>query len=304
MNKNTQLSQSAKKWNEEADLNRWENHYYEDNYNGNRLRSREKKVLEYLDSLALPKRSKILELGYGAGMTSAKIYSRGFDITGLDISSKLQKFAIKNCEKFKNKAAFEFKVGNAEKLDFPDNSFDCVVGLGFIHYLAYPLSCLKEVRRVLKPGSYFIITQRNMYGISSLDGPLKWVRSLYYLISNRKYELRWQDTSIIHPALALTTLTSSLSKKMKKLKRDLIQHKKIGLVRKNAISFNRLKKMIEKSRLIIIKSGGAGYLTKKSVLFPKTTKKIDKRLQKISDNKHASTLHKIGNSVAFLAQKK
>ena len=46
-----QNRQAVKKWNEEKDLDRWEKHYSEDNYNGNRLRRREEKVLEYLDSL-------------------------------------------------------------------------------------------------------------------------------------------------------------------------------------------------------------------------------------------------------------
>lgn len=307
MDKNSQLSRSAKKWNEETDLVRWEKHYFEDSYNGNRLRAREKKVLEYLDCLNLPKRSKILELGYGAGITSAKIYSRGFDLTGIDISSKLQKLAIKNCKRVKDKASgavFKFGVGNAEKLDFSDNSFDCVVGLGFIHYLAYPLSCLKEAYRILKPKGYFIITQRNMYGISSVDGPIKWARSLYYLATNQRYELRWQDTFLIYPFLALSTLASPLSKKMKKLKHDLVQHKRIGLVRKKAISFSRLKKNIKKSGLVIVKNGGAGYLTKKNVLFPKTAKRLDAYLQRLSDSKEESALHKVGNSVVFLAQKR
>lgn len=305
MKQDNQLSQSAKKWNEETDLDRWEKHYYEDNYNGNRLRAREKRVLEFLDSLKLPRKAKILELGYGAGVTSAKIYGRGFDLIGVDISTKLKELAIKNCERFKNKnrATFEFRVGNAEKLEFPDNSFDGVIGLGFLHYLGQPLSCLREVKRVLKPKGYFIITQRNMYGISSLDGPLKLMRTFYYWLSNRKYELRWQDTILFYPLLWWASLTSGISGKMKKLEGNLKQHKRIGRVRKRLISFNRLKKMIQKVELDIIKEGGAGYLTKKSRIFPKTAKRIDNYLQEISNKRRKSAIHKVGNSVVFMAEK-
>jgi len=300
-----QLSRSAKKWNEETDLERWETHYYEDNYNGHRLRSRETRVLQFLDSLRLPKNAKILELGYGAGMTSAKIYQRGFNLIGIDISNKLQKIATKNCQKVtpQNKATFKFQVGNAEQLDFPDNTFDCVIGLGFIHYLARPITCIKEAKRVLKPNGHFIITQRNMYGISSIDGPVKWVRSLYYLITNRRYELRWQDTHLIYPFLTFAYFIAPFSKRMRKMKFDLKQHQKIGLVPKTTISHNRLKKMIQQANLKIIKTGGAGYLTKKNKLFPKTAKRIDQKLQKISNKKRNTFLHKIGNSVVFLAKK-
>ena len=296
-----QLTQSMKKWNEEGDLGRWESHYSEDNYNGNRLRSREKKVIEYLDGLNLPKNSKILELGYGAGMTSAKIYGRGYNLIGIDFSNKLRELAIKNCEKVKNDAGFDFQIGNAENLDFQDNSFDCVVGLGFLQYLNDPMSCLRESHRVLKAGGYFMITQRNMYGISSVDGPLKWVRSLYYLLSNRRYELRWQDTPLIYPMLGLSKLMPLA--RARKFHESLRQHQRVGLVRKNAISFNRLKRMIKKAGFSVERYDGAGYLSKKSVLFPKTARRLDKFLQESNNKKSINGIHKFGNSVVFLARK-
>lgn len=265
-----QLTQSAKQWNEEQDPNFWETSYEEDTHTGHKLRSREKKVLEYFDSLNIKKGSKVLDLGCGAGVTSAKIYSRGFNIIGVDISSPLCNLADKNCEKVKtsgNKTKFKFIVGNAEKLDFPDNSFDCVIGLGFLQYLEFPDACLREVYRVLKPGGYFIITQRNIYGISSLDGPLKLCRALIYLMGF-KYEIH-----------------------------------KLWKIKKHALSFGRLKKLIEDSNLKIIKYDGAGYLTKKSVLFSSLAKKLDEYLQKANDTRKIPCIYKFGNSVVFLARK-
>jgi ubiquinone/menaquinone biosynthesis C-methylase UbiE len=298
-----QLQQSIKKWNEEEDLSRWESYYHEDSYHGHRLRSREEKLLQFLDSLPLKKKAKVLELGYGAGMTSAKIVSRGFDLTGIDISNKLRDIAINNCKKAKGSGTFKFLIGNAERLDFPDNSFDCVVGLGFIHYLENPLQCLKEVKRVLKPNGCFIITQRNMLGISSMDGPLKWMRAAYYGVGRRRYELRWQDTPIAYPILGLATIVSPLSKRMKKLQFMVRQHKKIGLVRKNALSYTRMKRLIELSGLTIVNSSGAGYLTKKNKLFPKAAERLNQYLQHLNDS-GTQWIKKFGNSVVFLAQKK
>lgn len=308
--KYNQLTQSAKQWNEEEDPVRWDVSGYDENtYSGHKLRSRERKVLQYLDSLNLKKGSEILELGYGAGVTSAKIYSREFNIVGVDISRPLCELAIKNCEKVKtkdNKAKFGFLVGNAEKLEFPDNSFDCVVGLGFLHYLEYPDLCVKEVYRVLKPGGYFIITQRNMYGVNKLDGPLKLARTSSYLLFNRRYELRWQDTFLIHPVLTFATLVSPFSNSIKKFRMKFIKHKNlIKKINKNALSFYRLKKMIEASGLKIIKYDGAGYLTKKIIrLFPRRlSEKLGNYLQKLSDKRKIPYMYKFGNSVVFLAQK-
>lgn len=306
--KYNQLTRSSQQWNEEEDPLYWEKSYNENTYPGHKLRSREKKVLQYLDSLNLKKESKILELGYGAGVTSAKIYSRGFNITGIDISNNFRDLAAKNCKKVKakdNKSKFKFIVGNAEKLEFKDNRFDCVIGIGFIHYLEDPDKCLKEVYRILKPGGYFIISQRNMYGINKLDGPLKIIRTLPYILVNRKYELRWQDTALIYPIITFVTIASFFSNSMKGLKLKLTKHRKMGEIRKIALSFTRLKEMIEASELKIIRYDGAGYLTKKLIiLLPRqVSQKLDDYFQRLSDTRKISGMYKFGNSVIFLSQK-
>ena len=302
-----QNRQAVKKWNEEKDLDRWEKHYSEDNYNGNRLRRREEKVLEYLDSLKLPQGADVLELGYGAGMTSAKIYARGYNLVGIDISNKLRDIAVKNCQKATTINAvgnYEFLIGNAERLDFPDNHFDCVVGLGFLQYLQFPEACFKEVKRVLKPNAHFILAQRNIYGVSSVDGPLKWIRSLFYLTTGRRYELRWQDTPLFYIPYLSSAVLSPASSKAKLYQESLRQHKRIGLVRKNAWSFGRLRRLFQQGQLDIVRYDGAGYLTKKRALFPALAQKIDALLQSASDDKRIPGIHKLGNSVVFLAQKR
>ena len=54
-----------------------------------------KKNFRYLKSLNLPKGSKVLELGGGAGQTAKKICELGYNITGIDVSKHL-------CESEKN----------------------------------------------------------------------------------------------------------------------------------------------------------------------------------------------------------
>jgi ubiquinone/menaquinone biosynthesis C-methylase UbiE len=50
----------------------------------------------------------------------------------------------------------EFKVGDAESLPFPDNTFDAVINVESSH--CYPAfeTFLSEVRRVLRPGGHFL----------------------------------------------------------------------------------------------------------------------------------------------------
>lgn len=299
-----QIDVVKKQWNEEKDLNRWDRFYYQNDHHGSKLRSREKKILEFLDNLHLKKGVHILELGYGAGRTSAKILGRGFNITGVDISKQLCKLAIKNCSKVNTKAKFKMTVGNVEELIFPDNYFDCVVGLGFLQYLDYPNKCLKEVHRVLKPNGYFIIAQTNIYGVSKIDSFLKLVRAVIYLITQKRYEIRYTDKPFIWFVLGFATLTSGMFSSMKKLRIYLITQSKVGFVKRNALSLLRLKKMIEKAHLKVIRRAGAGYLTKKSKYFPEIAKKLDKYLQGISDRKKKTLIHHFGNGVVLVAKKK
>ena len=298
-----QLKKSTKKWNEESNLEQWNDFYYEDNYNGNRLRAREKKLLQLLDKVGLSKNARVLELGYGAGVTSAKILARSFSVVGIDISEKLRHIAVKNCQNIKNtKGTFKFEIGNAENLHYEDNSFDCVVGLGFLQYLEFPDKCLKESLRVLKPGGYCIIGQRNMFGVSSNDDPLKWIRSLTYLITNSRYELRWQNTPLIYPILGLTKLFSPFSKYMRKAKVILQDHRRIGKIGKNAWCYSRLTKLFSGAGFKVVGSSGAGFLSRKYKLFPSMFHAIDRKLQKKNDS-GKKWIRKFGNSVVIVGKK-
>jgi ubiquinone/menaquinone biosynthesis C-methylase UbiE len=297
-----QLDRSIYKWNNESNLTQWDYFYHQDNYNGNRLRARERKLLQYFDSLSLPKGAKILDLGCGAGVTSAKILQRGYSVVGIDVSQKLLDIARTNCSSIKSEGSYKFVEGNVEALPFADESFDCVIGLGFMQYLEKPGRCVLETSRVLKRGGYFILGQRNMFGISSLDGPLKLMRAFYYVLSNRRYEFRWQDTLLLYPALFITFSLSPFSKFITKKYKYYKDHKTIGFVKKNAWSYRRLNKLLGR-HLNVISAQGAGYLSKKSKVFYSFFHDLDKYFQKKVDSGKGRLLRKIGNSTVILARK-
>ena len=51
-----------------------------------------------------------------------------------------------------------FQVADIEKIPFPDNTFDGIVCLGVVEYLASDGPALTEMQRVLKPGGFAVIT--------------------------------------------------------------------------------------------------------------------------------------------------
>jgi SAM-dependent methyltransferase len=107
---------------------------------------------------ALPKESTLLDYGCGDGAYVAFHAARsGMRVTAVDLSP----VAIENAQK---QAADEgladrmdFRVMNAEALEFDDDTFDCVGGLGVIHHLDIDAS-MENISRVLKPeGSSFFV---------------------------------------------------------------------------------------------------------------------------------------------------
>jgi len=96
----------------------------------------------------------VLEVGSGRGGGSSflKRYRRPARMIGLDLS--------KNAVDFSRAThpvdGLEFEVGDAEALPFDENTFDAVVNVESSHcYPSFP-RFVSEVRRVLKPGGYFL----------------------------------------------------------------------------------------------------------------------------------------------------
>lgn len=102
----------------------------------------------------------LLEIGCGNGRDSLFFYSKGFDVTGIDISAQALVLAKKNKEMIDRESASSghivFKKANAEKLPFPDESFGNIYSIGVLHSSDLRKS-MKEIARVLKPGGIALI---------------------------------------------------------------------------------------------------------------------------------------------------
>jgi ubiquinone/menaquinone biosynthesis C-methylase UbiE len=72
-------------------------------------------------------------------------------MTGVDFSAQ----AIALCQARYQREGLRFVVGDAEKLPFPDTSFDFVVNVESSHCYGSIPAFLSEVHRVLKPGGRF-----------------------------------------------------------------------------------------------------------------------------------------------------
>jgi ubiquinone/menaquinone biosynthesis C-methylase UbiE len=156
-------------------------------------------ALEMLERV-VPSGSKVLDLGCGTGEMAARLAKRGYEVWGVDIAEPMVRYAA-----HRHKSG-RFRLGDVEHIPFDDNTFDAVVCLGVIEYLANDEQALSEIRRVLKPaGSAIISTPSAVCPLHHMDRicvrVMAMARPVYHLV---KYRLRGQRPPVPPPASPVT----------------------------------------------------------------------------------------------------
>jgi SAM-dependent methyltransferase len=102
------------------------------------------------------KATTILEVGCGPGKYVALFSGLGYQVVGVDPHS------FPDWEFLRAQPNVTFRDGVfAERLPYPDQSFDHVACLSAMLYFNDPLQGLREMRRVLKPGGRLIVRTVN-----------------------------------------------------------------------------------------------------------------------------------------------
>jgi len=102
---------------------------------------------------------RVLEVGVGTGI-SLPLYGPNLRIVGTDISEAMLQKARKRVAELGLKNVEGLAVMDAEKLEFPDNSFNVVMAQYVVTAVPNPETALDEFVRVLQPGGELIILTR------------------------------------------------------------------------------------------------------------------------------------------------
>jgi ubiquinone/menaquinone biosynthesis C-methylase UbiE len=93
---------------------------------------------------------RVLDVGCGQGIDVAHYAMAGGHVTGLDLTPRHVELARAHLEALGLEA--EIVEGDAERLPFPDQSFDRASSNGVLHHTPDMPAALREQRRVLRPG--------------------------------------------------------------------------------------------------------------------------------------------------------
>jgi ubiquinone/menaquinone biosynthesis C-methylase UbiE len=108
----------------------------------------------------ISKGDSVLDLGSGAGndcFVARSIVGETGSVTGLDFTDEMLEKANRNNRKmgFSN---VEFVKGDIEQIPLPDNSYDVVISNCVLNLVPDKAAAFAEIRRVLKPGGHFCVS--------------------------------------------------------------------------------------------------------------------------------------------------
>jgi ubiquinone/menaquinone biosynthesis C-methylase UbiE len=151
--------------------------YWKEVYESNTLsaiiyRERRSAVLSMVDRLQLPIRSRVLEVGCGAGSTSVALARKGYRVNAVDTVEGMLELTRQATNEAGVDRHLEVSSADVCQLSFPSLRFALALAVGVFAWLEEPRQALTELYRVTRPGGYLIITATNSWALNQVLDPV------------------------------------------------------------------------------------------------------------------------------------
>ncbi len=111
----------------------------------------------------------ILEIGTGKGHLTVALAKKGYSFVSVDISSEEQEFARLNTQYLGLDKQVDFKIEDAEHLNFDDNSFDTIISVNVVHHLTNSFKIMDEWFRILSSQGKIVLSDFSKEGLELVD---------------------------------------------------------------------------------------------------------------------------------------
>lgn len=122
-----------------------------------------------LDLLQVQPGQRLLDIACGLGYLADMAGARGLQAIGIDISRVALEKAKSDCQH-----VGLLVLGDAERLPWPDRTFDYAVNLGSLEHFVDPAAAVREMRRVLKPGGRAAVLLPNSHHLRAIYNVYKY----------------------------------------------------------------------------------------------------------------------------------
>jgi predicted ATP-grasp superfamily ATP-dependent carboligase/ubiquinone/menaquinone biosynthesis C-methylase UbiE len=148
----------------------WEKLYREENLKARIYQERKDVALGWIQKMLLPPGARILDLGCGAGFTAVALAKQGYRVDALDGEQTMLDMTSRRAQAAG--VSLTAALGDAQELKFDQGTFDLVVALGLVPWLHSPHQALSEIRRVLKPGGFLVVSSDNRWRLTNWFDPM------------------------------------------------------------------------------------------------------------------------------------
>lgn len=155
----------------DASAQHWKDLYDRRTLEGVIHRGRRALALRWIQDLALPSHSRVLEVGCGAALVAIDLARRDHSISCIDASEEMVALAVSEARETGVAERLVIDVGDVHTLSFGSNAFDLVIALGVVPFLHTPEMALAEMARVSRRGSWILFSFDNRFRLQRLLDP-------------------------------------------------------------------------------------------------------------------------------------
>lgn len=127
-------------------------------------------VLQLVDSLGLPARERLLEVGCGPGLVAVELARQGYSVYGIDVAPAMIELTRQLAAE--SGVAVQTLVSDVCGMPFPDRTFRLVLAVGVTEWINPLEPAINELARAVAPGGYLIVTTDNRWALYRLLDPV------------------------------------------------------------------------------------------------------------------------------------